>query len=179
MNKVRNGLATCYAYGGYGGGQFNAPYCKCEPVIAAAAYPLVRDRGPMGISPIDTQARDNLAFIFDQLGPAYCYIHKLQIRTRIGKEHYNKLGLPVKGSSKTKFHLERINQALGPPDLEYNVHPNGSVMVYVSCSHRPFRLHYEQDVLDIISFLGRVEGRLRLLLSDVRDIVVPLVESGF
>ena len=46
-------------------------------------------------------------------------------------------------------------------------------MVYVSCSEQPFRLQYEQDVSDILFFLGRVEERIRLLLSDVRDSVVP------
>ena len=44
MNKVLNGLATCYAYGG-GGGQFNASYCNCESVMAVALYPLVGGSG--------------------------------------------------------------------------------------------------------------------------------------
>jgi hypothetical protein len=35
--KVLNGLATCYAYGGRGGGsgQFNAPYCNSGPMFVA------------------------------------------------------------------------------------------------------------------------------------------------
>jgi hypothetical protein len=36
-----------------------------------------------------------------------------------------------------------------------------------------FRLHEEQFVSDILFFIGRVEDRLRLLLSDARDSVVP------
>ena len=70
--------------------------------------------GTQGTSPIDTQARNNLAFILNQLAPSQLHIHKLQIRTRINKEHYNGLNLPAKGRSKAKFHLERINQPQGP-----------------------------------------------------------------
>jgi hypothetical protein len=50
-------------------------------------------------------------------------------------------------------------------------------MIYVSCSNKPFRLHYEQDVLDILFFLGRVEDRLRYHLFDVRDNVIPPVRK--
>jgi hypothetical protein len=130
-----------------------------------------------GISPIDTQARENMAFIFDQLGPAYRYIHKLQIRTRIGKEHYDELGLPVKGNNKAKFHLARINQARGPPDLEYNVYPNGTVMVFISCSDRPFRLVDDDDIFAINAYLGKVEDRLKNLLSDTRSRIVSPVST--
>jgi hypothetical protein len=126
-----------------------------------------------GIGPIYTQARENLAFIFDQLGPAYRYIHKLQIRTRINKEHYNELALPVKGSSKAKFRLERINQAQGPPDLEFNIYPNGTVMVFISCSGKPFRLADDDDIFAINAYLGRVEDRLKNLFSDTRNSIIP------
>jgi hypothetical protein len=46
MNKGWNGLTTCIAYGGCGGGQFNVPYCNCGPLMAAAVYPSVIGRGP-------------------------------------------------------------------------------------------------------------------------------------
>ncbi len=61
--------------------------------------------------------------------------------------------------------------------MEFHIHPNDSGMIYVSCSNRPFRLHDEQDVSDILFFLGRVEERIRLLMSDVRDNVIPPVKS--
>ena len=41
-------------------------------------------------------------------------------------------------------------------------------MIYVISSNNPFRLYEEQDVFDIITFLGMVEDRLRTLLSDQR-----------
>ncbi len=55
--------------------------------------------------------------LLTQLAPAcpYRYVHKIQIRTKIDKEHYGELSLPTKGNSKAKYRLERINQAQGPP----------------------------------------------------------------
>ena len=59
--------------------------------------------------------------------------------------------------------------------VEFHILPNCSVMVYVSCSHKSFRLHYEQDVLDILFFLGIVENRLEIILSDVGDnVILPI-----
>lgn len=42
----------------------------------------------------------------------YCYIHKLQIRTKINKEHYHEMSLTTKGKTKAKYHTERINHTL-------------------------------------------------------------------
>ncbi len=84
------------------------------------------------------------------------------------------LSLPTKGrNSKTKYRLERVNQAQGPPDLEYNIYPNGTVMVFISCSGKPFRLAEEDDVFAINAYLGKVEDRPRNLLSDTRNRMVP------
>jgi hypothetical protein len=131
-----------------------------------------------GISPVETQARENLAFVFDQLSPSCLYIHKLQIRTRISKEYYDELDLPAKGASRAKYHLERINQAQGPPDLEYNIYPNGTVMTYISCSDKPFRLVDDDDIFTINAYLGKVEDRLKNLLSDTgRNRIVSSIST--
>ncbi len=61
--------------------------------------------------------------------------------------------------------------------MEFHIHPNSSVMIYFSCCDKQFRLYDEQDVSDILYFLGRVEERIRLLLSDVRDNVIPPVRQ--
>ena len=113
----------------------------------------------------------------DRLDPSQLHIHKLQIRTRIGREHYDELGLQAKGSSKAKYHLERINQPQGPPDLEYNIYPNGTVMVYISCSGKPFRLADDDDIFAINAYLGKVEDRLKSLLSDTRNRIVSPVST--
>jgi len=48
-------------------------------------------------------------------------------------------------------------------------------MIYIISSNHPFRLYNEQDVFDIITFLGMVEDRFRTLLSDPRGRIVSPV----
>jgi hypothetical protein len=109
--------------------------------------------------------------VLTQLALYLLYIHKLQIWTSIARENYDLMEWPYKGTAKA------VTERIGIHTVEFHIHPNGSVMVYVSCSEQPFRLQYEQDVSDILFFLGRVEERIRLLLSDVRDSVVPPLRS--
>jgi hypothetical protein len=48
-------------------------------------------------------------------------------------------------------------------------------MIYITSSNQPFRIYNEQDVIDILTFLGMVEERFRSLLSDPRGrIVLPV-----
>jgi hypothetical protein len=101
------------------------------------------------------------------------YIHKLQIKTSIHQENYDFLDLPVYGIA--KVHKEKIGQASGSHNVEYHIHTNGTVMIFISCSDNPFRLFEEQDISQIMLFLGHVEDRLKILLSDNRDEVVPSV----
>jgi hypothetical protein len=90
--------------------------------------------------------------------------------TSISKENYEPITWPCKGTAKAA-----TEQIIGVYTVEFQVHPNGSVMIYVGCIYRPFRLYHEQDVLDSLSFLGRVEDKFRIHLSDVRDnIVLPV-----
>jgi hypothetical protein len=48
-------------------------------------------------------------------------------------------------------------------------------MVYVTCSDNAFRLHDDEDILKLLTFLGRVEDRLKILLDDTRGGIVPHV----
>lgn len=123
------------------------------------------------VSPISLQKAQNFRELLTQLALCLLYIHKLQIWTFISKENYDLITWPYKGTAKAA--TERI----GIHTVEFHIHPNGSVMIYVSCSNTPFRLYDEQDVSDILFFLGRVEDRIRLLLLDVRDNVIPPVRS--
>ncbi len=119
------------------------------------------------VSETGIQIAHNFRGLLTQLALYLLYIHKLQIWTSISKDNYDLISWPYKGTAKA------ITERIGVHTVEFHIHPNGSVMIYVSCSDRPFRLYDEQDVSDILFFLGRVEDRLRLLLSDVRDNVVP------
>ncbi len=138
---------------------------------------IIEDKGnnvpidTTGTNPLESHSMANLSYIFNQLNSPYLYIHKLQIKTKIDKEHYDELRLPTKGSA--KFLLERIREPKGQPDVEYLIYPTGTIMISVSCSSTPFRLHDDGDISNIILFLGRVEDRLKSLLSDTRNKIVP------
>jgi hypothetical protein len=104
---------------------------------------------------------------------AMFYLHKLQLQTKIDKENYDLLKLDKKGIA--KVHKEKMGQTRGSHNVEYQIHTNGTIMIFVSYSENPFRLYEDQDISKIIAFLGRVEDRLKILLSDNRDKVVPSV----
>jgi uncharacterized membrane protein YfhO len=113
-----------------------------------------------GINPNEEGKVQNLQAMLEQLNSTQLHIHQLQLRSKIKKEHYNELNLTsTKGKDNfIKYCYERINQAQGKPDVEYNIFSNGTIMIYVSCSNNPFRLYKEDDVSKIITYLGRVEG---------------------
>lgn len=50
-------------------------------------------------------------------------------------------------------------------------------MVYVSCSGKPFRLADDDDIFAINAYLGKVEDRLKSLLSDTRNRIVSPVST--
>ena len=102
----------------------------------------------------------------------HLFIHKLQIKLSIDKENYGLLShLPI--ISNYRVHHERI----GLREIEYQIHTNGTVMIHVSCSENAFRLQLEYDVSVIMMFIGRVEDRLKYLVSDTKEKVVPLVSN--
>ncbi len=101
-------------------------------------------------------------------------MHKLQIWTSIEKENYGFLDLPSKGTA--KVFSERIGNTRSEHNVEFHIHPNSFIMIYVSCSDNPFRLYTEQDVSDILFYLGRVEDRLRFAISDKRECIVPQIK---
>lgn len=65
----------------------------------------------------------------------------------------------------------------GSMSLKFTIYPNGTVMIYLSCSENPFRLKFEDDISTIMTFLGRIEERLRNLLSDRRSIIASPVNK--
>jgi hypothetical protein len=60
------------------------------------------------------------------------------------------------------------------PGVKFVISSNGTVMIYIICSEHPFRLYIEQDVSDILFFLGRVQEILSNLFSDTSgSILLP------
>jgi len=50
-------------------------------------------------------------------------------------------------------------------------------MIFISCSDKPFRLVEEDDIFAINAYLGKVEDRLKNLLSDTRNRIIPPVST--
>ncbi|HEY6537009.1 MAG TPA: hypothetical protein VIY08_14635 [Candidatus Nitrosocosmicus sp.] len=97
----------------------------------------------------------NFQSLLKQLDFSLLYIHKLQLKTNIPREHYNELDLPTKEKDNIiKYRYERINQSHGNPDVEFNIYSNGTIMIYLSCSNNPFRLINEEDVLIIFAYVN-------------------------
>ena len=128
-------------------------------------------------SPINQLKTLNLQQLLARLSSAILYIHKLQIWTSIDKKYYEDLKDAKPDSiNKAKVYEERIGQAHGSPNVKFIVSPNGTVMIHIICSDNPFRLYVEQDVSDILVFLGRVKDRLHSIFSDTRDTIIPPVK---
>ena len=109
---------------------------------------------------------------FCKISEIHLYIHKIQIKLSIDKENYELLShLPI--ISNYRVHYERI----GLREIKYQIYTNGTVMIYVSCSENTFRLQFEYDVSVIMMFIGKVDERLKYLVSDTKEKVVPPVSD--
>jgi len=134
-------------------------------------------RGLSFLTTIDKLKVSNLQEVLSLLSSSILYIHKLQIQTSIDKKYYNELDLKPEPVNKAKIYEARIDQERGPPNLKFIISSNGTVMIYVICSEHPFPLSTEQDVSDILIFLGRVQENLSSLFSDTRGIIVQPVRN--
>jgi len=142
--------------------------CKTKMMERLTKKNVLKDTTEYMVPETGLQKAHNFHDVLTQLALYLLYIHKLQIWTSVPEENYELTDWTCrKGTAKS------ITERIGIHMVEFHIPPNGSVMVYVSCSEQPFRLQYEQDVSDILFFLVRVEERIRLLLSDVRDSVLP------
>ncbi len=122
------------------------------------------------IDPLGNQKADNFSQALAMLGPCMLFIHKLQLWTVIDLEKVD-----CEEMFKFKPLPWSFTDRIGLYDVQFTIHPNGSVMIYVISSSKPFRLYNEQDAIDILAFLGMVEDRLRSLLSDPRGRIVSPV----
>jgi hypothetical protein len=122
------------------------------------------------IDPLGDQKADNFSQALAMLGPSLLFIHKLQLWTTIDLEKVD-----PSETFKSKPLPWSFTDRIGIYDVKYVIHPNGSVMIYVISSSKPFRLYKEQDVIDVLTFLGMVEFRFRSLMSDPRGRIVSAV----
>ena len=101
-------------------------------------------------------------------------IHKPSFKLSINKNYYDEIDIKqtTKGN-KSKVHEEKI----GLRNVRYEVYPDGTVMIYISCSNTPFKLEVEEDVSSFFSFLGQVKDRLVNFLKDFSEKAIPSVMS--
>ena len=73
------------------------------------------------------------------------------------KNYYDEINIEqITKGNKSKSYETNI----GARNVNYQVYPDGTVMIYISCSDIPFKLVVEEDVSSFFAFLGQVKDRL-------------------
>jgi hypothetical protein len=99
-------------------------------------------------------------------------IHKPSFKLDMHKNYYNDIDVAkITKGNKSKSHEEMIGQR----NVKYEVYPCGTIMIYIACSNKPFKLEVEEDVSSFFAFLGQVKDRLIDLLSDFSERAIPQV----
>jgi hypothetical protein len=99
-------------------------------------------------------------------------IHKLQLKLFVDKNYYDEIDIQQTTKGNKSKHLE---EKFGPRNVKYEVYPCGTIMIYIACSNKPFKLEVEEDVSSFFAFLGQVKDRLIHFLSDLLEQAIPPV----
>ncbi len=102
------------------------------------------------------------------------FIHKLFLQTFINPFYFNEL----KDREKVKVNKAiQYEELIGPLSskrkITFTINPNGTVMIYITCSPSPFKLENNQDISYLFSFLGQVRDRLLYFLRDPNERILP------
>ena len=97
-------------------------------------------------------------------------IHKPSLKLNIDKNYYDEIKIErITEGNKSKSYETNI----GSRNVNYQVYPDGTVMIYISCSNTPFKLEVEEDVSSFFAFLGQVKDRLIHFLNDFSESAIP------
>jgi len=97
-------------------------------------------------------------------------IHKPSFKLNINKNYYDEINIhQITQGNKSKSYETNI----GTRNVKYQVYPDGTVMIYISCSNTPFKLEVEEDVSSFFAFLGQVKDRLIYFLNDLSESAIP------
>jgi hypothetical protein len=91
------------------------------------------------------------------------------LKLKLTPQCYTQLNLPQYRNNKGKHHHENI----GSVYVLYTFYPNGTVEIATKCTSNPFRLSDNTDLALLLAFIGQLKDRLILLLSDVKEKIVP------
>lgn len=98
------------------------------------------------------------------------YIHKLQLLVTISKDDYKELIQLQYNESKRKRSHEEI---IGRRYVKYLFSMNGTIEIFVTSNHSPFKIETDEDESLLFSFLGQVRDRLLYHVGDVRELYIP------
>jgi hypothetical protein len=100
------------------------------------------------------------------------YIHKPSLKINLHKDYYKDIDVnEITEGNKSKDHEEIIGQR----NVKYEVYPCGTIMIYITCSNKPFKLEVGEDVSSFFVFLGQVKDRLVYFLRDFSEQAIPPV----
>jgi hypothetical protein len=114
-------------------------------------------------------------YIIPLLTTTPSHIHNLHLKLKLTPQCYTQLNLPQYRNNKGKHHHENI----GSVYVLYTFYPNGTVEVAAKCTSNPFRLSDNTDLALLLAFIGQLKDRLILLLSDVKEKIVPDVTEWY
>ena len=97
-------------------------------------------------------------------------IHKPSLKLNIDKNYYDEINIErITEGNKSKSYETNI----GSRNVNNQVYPDGTVMIYIKCSNNPFKLAVEEDVSSFFAFLGQVKDRLIYFLNDFSESAIP------
>lgn len=119
------------------------------------------------------QSTRYLLELFHQFLYSPIFIHKLFLQTFIDPSYCNDIdNEKINGNDSIQY-----EENIGPLTLKRNVkfviNPNGTIMIYISCSRSPFKLENGEDISYIFSFLGQVRSILLEYLKDPNERILP------
>jgi len=96
-------------------------------------------------------------------------IHNIHFRIKIKTDYYQELCLPSYRKNKGK-HYEQI---IGKYQVRFIFYSNGTIEISIASSNSPFRLENDIDLGRILAYFGEIRSRLKDLLCDPHERVVP------
>ena len=105
------------------------------------------------------------------------FIHKLSLQTFIDPSYYKELAEEEEEKTVNVNNAIQYEELIGPLSskrkVTFTINPNGTVMIYVTCSRSPFKLENGEDISYIFSFLGQVRDKLLYFLKDPNERILP------
>jgi hypothetical protein len=115
------------------------------------------------------------AYVLPLLPKSPLFIHNMHFKTKIARECYEELNLPMHETNHGKYHTEVI----GNTHVNYILYSSGTVNIDTVCSKNPYKLETEADRARIHSCFGQIRDRLIRLLHDTHERLVPDIMNWY